>query len=468
MGMSGREEEASHLPSQLQDGDTRDLRRSLAEMDAPALRTAAAAMLDEIDALRQRCTDSDTLQQMVAQLRDANENLVLATLNAQTLREEAEAANRRQNEFLAMLAHELRNPLSPISMAATLIERMPDASPQLINLQGIVARQVRHMARLLDDLLDAARISSGKITLSIAVISLDDVIERAVETIQPRINERRQQLKLTLPARDIMVEGDPVRLTQIFSNLLSNASKYTSDGGSIECSVERVNDKVVVLVEDNGDGMQADVLPHIFDLFTQGPRSLARSEGGLGVGLNVVRNLVHMHGGQVAADSPGLGKGSRFAVTLPVSRKTQAVSAPLMPGHASRHCSVLLIEDNLDACNTLQSFLQLNGHTVFTAHDGSAGLAMAMNTPYDVLICDIGLPGLDGFAIIEQLRLSPNGARTFAIALSGYGQAEDRVRAIAAGFDRYFVKPVDPAQLMSVIASEDCHNRGRSAPGYDL
>jgi signal transduction histidine kinase/CheY-like chemotaxis protein len=458
--MSRREEESGHFPAQQKNSDAQDIRRQLSTMDASQLRVIVSTLLDEIDNLRQHGTDQQLRNDMLEQLRDANENLVLATLNAQTLREEAEAANRRQNEFLAMLAHELRNPLSPISMAAALMGRMPDASPQLIDLQGIVLRQVNHMARLLDDLLDAARISSGKITLSLAVIPMADVMERAIETIQPRIDKRLQHLGIELPPRDVTIEGDPVRLTQVFSNLLSNASKYTRDGGNIDFSARVLDDDIVITVKDNGDGIPADVLPHIFDLFTQGPRSLARSEGGLGVGLNVVRNLVHMHGGQVEGDSAGPGKGSRFVVTLPVSRKAQVTAAPpQVPTSAMQSCTILLIEDNLDACNTLRSFLELNGHAVFTAHDGGAGLAMALDAPYDVLICDIGLPGLDGFAIIEQLRLSTNGARTFAIALSGYGQAEDRVRAIAAGFDRYFVKPVDPPLLISAIASADCQTR---------
>jgi signal transduction histidine kinase/CheY-like chemotaxis protein len=434
-------------------------------MDEPQLRATATALLAEIDTLREGRQDRQLQDEMLARLRDANENLVLATLSAQTLREEAEATNRRQNEFLAMLAHELRNPLSPISMAATLIEHMPDASPQLMNLQRIVTRQVRHMSRLLDDLLDAARISSGKITLSIGVISLADVLSRATETIQPRINERHQQFHVSLPEDDVVIEGDPVRLTQIFSNLLSNASKYTGDGGAIEMTARVVNGNVSITVADNGDGIPAEVLPHIFDLFTQGPRSLARSEGGLGVGLNVVRNLVHMHGGQVEAASGGSGKGSRFVVSLPMSRKTQTrTSTPVVSADPVKSCSVLLIEDNLDACETLKSLLEVNSHRVFTAHDGSAGLAMAIEAPYDVMICDIGLPGLDGFSIIEQLRLSANGARTFAIALSGYGQAEDRVRAIAAGFDRYFIKPVDPELLMSVVATEGCNGRSQAQP----
>jgi len=434
--------------------DVDGIRREVATMDTAQLRCTVMALLDEL-AQSDAASSVPLQEEMMARLRTVNENLVLATLNAQSLQEEAEAANRRQNEFLAMLAHELRNPLAPISMAAALLKRTPDAPPQLVNLHSIISRQVQHMARLLDDLLDAARISSGKITLTMSVIPLAEVIERAVETIQPRIDERRQKLIVERIAADVLVEGDPVRLTQIFSNLLSNASRYTRDAGEIAFFARMAEDnQVMVSVEDNGEGIPTDVMPHIFDLFVQGPRSLARSEGGLGVGLNVVRNLVHMHGGKVEASSAGAGRGSRFTVTLPVTPKQRAADASSAPAvEPGRRCRVLVIEDNVDACQMLESFLEIHGHDAMCAHDGNVGLAMALRAPFDVLICDIGLPELDGFSIIAQLRQAQQDVRTFAIALSGYGQAEDRERALAAGFDRYFVKPVDPAMLIDAIAA---------------
>ena len=423
------------------------------DMEVRQLRAKVDALLREVSALRRVTSDRNDLEDMVAQLRDANQNLVLATVSAQALRDEAEAANKRQNEFLAMLAHELRNPLAPISMAATLLERTVGASPQLLHLHAVISRQVDHMARLLDDLLDAARISSGKITLMLEPLQLADVIEQTLETIQPRIQERQQQLAVELPDEPVMMEGDQVRLTQVFSNLLVNASKFTGDQGRIMLSARLCGDSLLVSVQDNGTGIAADVLPHIFDLFTQGPRSLARSEGGLGIGLNVVRNLVGMHGGTVRAHSDGPGCGSVFTVTLPVSRKSRAASpaAQSAPG-AARACRILLVEDNVDASNTLESFLALEGHVVNAAYSGTAGLAMAIEQRYDILICDIGLPGLDGFDLIRELRHAPGGDRLFAIALSGYGHPEDRARAIDAGFDRYFVKPVDGKALLGLIA----------------
>jgi CheY-like chemotaxis protein len=287
---------------------------------------------------------------------------------------------------------------------------------------------------------------------------LDDVIEQAIETVQPRIKERQQHLRVELPPEPVVADGDRVRLTQVFTNLLGNASKYTGDGGTIRLAVQASDTDITVRVDDSGAGMAAETIPHIFDLFTQGPRSLARSEGGLGVGLNVVRNLVSMHGGTVHADSPGLGEGSSFTVRLPASKARPAsrAAAPDESAAPSRSCRVLLIEDNVDACAMLQHFLALEGHTVSTAHDGHTGLEMAIGADYDAVICDIGLPGIDGFDVIRGLRESPRAARPFAIALSGYCQAEDRARAIEAGFDHYFVKPISPSALLALITSDEC------------
>ncbi|GGY57356.1 hybrid sensor histidine kinase/response regulator [Pseudoduganella albidiflava] len=402
-------------------------------------------------ALRQARFENDLL-------REANSHLVQATVTAQTLQDEAEATNRRQNEFLAMLAHELRNPLAPISMAAAMLERMPDMTPELATLRNVISRQTEHMARLLDDLLDAARISSGRITLDVAPVTLADVIERAVETVQPRIVERAQRLEVRVTAPELTLNGDRVRLTQVFSNLLGNASKYTQDGGQLVLEAGAGAAGVRVTVSDNGTGIAADVLPHIFDLFTQGPRSLARSEGGLGVGLNVVRNLVHMHGGTVQGDSAGPGRGSVFTVDLPAGEPMPATPEhPAAPAVSHEACRVLLVEDNVDVCDTLKGFLMLDAHDVTAAYDGSAGLALAQGGGFDVLICDIGLPGLDGLEVIRRLRAG--GDRVFAVALSGYGQAQDRANALAAGFDEYLVKPVRPDSLLELIDSLPCRQR---------
>lgn len=418
------------------------------------LRTLVDSLTVEVGALRKDLALHADLSERLAQLREANENLVLASISADDRRDEAEQANRRQNEFLAMLAHELRNPLAPISMAATLLERIPEPTPQLAHLQRVISRQVEQMARLLDDLLDAARISSGKITLTREPVLLSDVIERAVESVAPRIAERGQKLAVELPFVPVVLDGNRVRLTQVFSNLLANASKYTQDGGEIVLAGQHGDGAVRVTVADNGTGMAPDVLPHIFDLFTQGPRSLARSEGGLGVGLNVVRNVVHLHGGEVSATSAGPGNGSAFTVVLPVAG---GIGAPKLPAPddalRSSSCRVLLVEDNIDACATLEAFLCGYGHDVRSVHNGMEGLELAMRGQFDVLICDIGLPGLDGFALMRNLRqVHSGGVQPFAIALSGYCQPEDRQMALDAGFDEFMIKPVDATALLALVA----------------
>jgi signal transduction histidine kinase len=365
--------------------------RSLMDEDDPLLagvrreqqlHQRIASLEAELSQARIAARERERLEEQVVQLREANEHLVMATVSAQSLRDLAEATNRRQTEFLAMLAHELRNPLAPLSMSASLLQSFAGASGQLTHVAGVVRRQVDHMARLLDDLLDAARISSGKITLSVRPLALAGALDQAVETVAPRIRERGQHLDVALPAEELSIEGDPVRLTQVFANLLGNASKYTGNGGSIRLCAWREGEEVVVQVSDNGSGISPEILPQIFDLFIQGPRSLARSEGGLGIGLNVVRNLVGMHGGSVTAESPGEGRGSTFTVRLPLAASiTPVADLPLGRSTAEGAARILLIEDNVDACDTLRTLLELAGHEVAVAYDGQAGLAAAPAGP---------------------------------------------------------------------------------------
>jgi signal transduction histidine kinase len=404
-------------------------------------------------ALRRVEQDKRRIEEACEQMREANQHLVLAAVTAQHLQEDAEAANRRQNEFLAMLAHELRNPLSPISMAASLLERSGGNPPQLARLSKVIGRQVEHMAKLLDDLLDAARISSGKIVLARRPLALAEVLLHALETAQPSIEGRGQDLQVEWPDDAITVDGDPVRLAQVFSNLLGNASKYTPDGGRLRLSVRAEPEAAVVSVEDDGNGIAPEVIPYLFDLFTQGPRSLARSEGGLGVGLNVVRNLVTMHGGTVEASSAGPGRGSRFTVRLPRSAGDPLAQAPGALARANGPRRVLVVEDNPDTRAMLAACLEAAGHEVTTAADGRTGLAAALERPCEVLICDIGLPGLDGMGLIRTLRAANEGDAPLAIAVSGYGQSEDRRRGLEAGFDHYLVKPVTADALLSLVGA---------------
>lgn len=427
--------------------------------EAPPSHAALCARVEvlqqELAALREVAQEKAQLELVAAQLREANQNLVLATVNAQTRRDDAEEANRRQTEFLAMLAHELRNPLAPIGTAATLLARTAGAAGRTLELSTVIGRQVEHMAHLLDDLLDAARISSGKITLSLQSVRLDQVIEQALETVTPRVRERAQELLVMLPAEPLVLHGDKVRLTQVFTNLLSNASKYTREGGTIRLCAACDAKQAVVTVQDNGTGITPDFIPHVFDLFTQGPRTLARSEGGLGVGLNVVRNLVGMHGGRVDAFSAGEGQGSLFTVALPLPEGTLAPPRLARPAARTRATALrlLLVEDNRDACETLRHLLALEGHEVQVAYDGNSGLAAAAGGQFDALVCDIGLPGLDGLELIASLRRARGGKPLYAVALSGYCQAEDRSRALAAGFDEYCVKPVNAEALLALLAT---------------
>ncbi|WP_306397772.1 hybrid sensor histidine kinase/response regulator [Telluria beijingensis] len=410
------------------------------------------AALEQENAQLRRDLESSSL--LAASLREANEHLVLAAVDAQTSRDDAEETNRRQNEFLAMLAHELRNPLVPVSVSASLLERSPLVTGPLVRLTSVIQRQVDHMARLLDDLLDAARLSSGKITLTVEPLRLAEILEHAADTVAPRLRERGQELAVVNLAGadcpELVVDGDRVRLTQVFTNLLSNASKYTQDGGRIEVTMA---DGVAVTISDNGTGMAQETIANAFDLFTQGPRSLARSEGGLGVGLNVVRNLVTMHGGSVGAASPGLGLGSSFTVRLPRSQSLAPVAttsgAPVAAVAARR---ILIVEDSRDASDVLRMLLEIEGHQVEIADDGHAGLRLALEGRFDVIVCDIGLPGLDGLELMTRLRAAPGATRPLAIALSGYGQPQDRERALVAGFDRYLVKPVAPGVLVEALA----------------
>lgn len=438
--------------------DTNPLGKLLREQE---LQQRIAFLEAELSQARVLAREHARLEAQVEQLREANEHLVMATVSAQSLRDLAEATNRRQTEFLAMLAHELRNPLAPLSMSASLLQNLGGGSSKLAHVAGVVRRQVDHMAHLLDDLLDAARISSGKITLSVRPLALAGALDQAMETVAPRMRERGQSLVVELPAEPLVIEGDPVRLTQVFANLLGNASKYTGEGGRIVLRAWRADDEVVVQVIDNGAGIAPEILPQVFDLFMQGPRSLARSEGGLGIGLNVVRNLVGMHGGSVTADSAGEGQGSTFTVRLPFSGAAAPVSEiPAGPSAAGGACRILLVEDNVDACDTLRTLLELAGHDVAVAYDGRAGLAAAQARRPDILICDIGLPGMDGLEIVARLRQEQPDAAPFAIALSGYGQSEDRERAMEAGFDRYLVKPVTPDLLLELVGEARAVRQG--------
>ena len=392
--------------------------------------------------------------ELVRKLREANENLVVTSLRAQDLQDQAEAAVQRQTEFLSMLAHELRNPLAPISMAADLLGKISSAHPQLPRIQQIISRQVSHMKHLLDDLLDASRVSSGKITLKKNQLLLADMVQSAAEISQPVLSSHNQELMIDLPQQPVVIDGDATRLSQVFSNLLINASKYSPPGKSISLSAHHSADGMVaVSIKDQGVGIEAEVQAYIFDLFTQAPRTLDRSEGGLGIGLTMVRTLVELHGGSVQVHSDGLGHGSEFIVVLPLVAKPDPPEADrAVPALPARSCRILIIEDNVDANETLNFCLSFEGHKVASAFDGPTGLAMAKKGNFDVVMCDIGLPGMDGYEVLRQLKPSDVQPVPYCIAMTGYDSLDHRDHAQNAGFDNYLVKPVSIETLQDIVS----------------
>jgi PAS domain S-box-containing protein len=367
-------------------------------------------------------------------------------------------ADRKKDEFLAMLAHELRNPLAPIHNAVQVMRLLSSTDPDLKESREMIERQVQQLTRLVDDLLDVSRITRGKIALRTEPVDLAAVIARAVETSRPLIESNRHKLTLALCAEAIRVLADPTRLEQVFANLLNNAAKYTERGGSIWLEVERLGEEVLVRVRDTGFGIPPAALPHVFDLFMQADRTLDRSQGGLGIGLTLVKRLVEMHGGSVTAHSQGSGKGSEFIVRLPIlqqeaGRASEERLAPAVVREATAPVlRVLVVDDNKDAADSLAVLLRLWGHEVRIAHDGVSAVKAAGSYRPDVALLDIGLPGLDGYEVARRLRANPSLAGMELIAVTGYGQDTDRRRSREAGFDAHLVKPVDLTELQELLA----------------
>jgi signal transduction histidine kinase/CheY-like chemotaxis protein len=366
--------------------------------------------------------------------------------------------DQRKDEFLAMLAHELRNPLAPIRAASDLL-RIPTLDRDKVRQTSeIIARQVNHMTGLIDDLLDLSRVSRGLVTLERALLDAGQVVHNAVEQVRPLIDARRHRLAIRVPHDAVFIHGDQKRLVQILANVLNNAAKYTPEGGDIELAMLADEDSVTYSVSDNGIGMAPHVIEHVFDMFAQAERSSDRSQGGLGIGLALVDNLVTLHGGKVAAASGGIGKGSRFTITLPRVAQSGAGPAPRQPGTAETEAAtpqslhLLLVDDNEDAAQMLGLYLEAEGYRVTVAHDAHAALAAAGTNPPDVFLLDIGLPDMDGNELARSLRRLPHSAAATLVAITGYGQETDRARSAEAGFDHHFVKPVDMASLLAVLA----------------
>jgi signal transduction histidine kinase len=364
--------------------------------------------------------------------------------------------DRRKDEFLAILAHELRNPLAPLSNSLAVLRLADNSSELMEQTRGMMERQVRQMVRLVDDLMDVSRITLGKIKLRRERTELSAVLESAVETARPILEASGHELTMTLPPEPISLDADPSRLAQVFANLLNNAAKYTEQAGQIRLTAEQQGGEVVVKVRDTGIGISGDVLPRIFDIFTQGDRSLERAQGGLGIGLSLVRGLVELHGGSVVAHSAGLGQGSEFTVRLP------ALASPALEIQTTKRDGepkaiparrILVADDNLDSAESLALLLTLRGSEVRTAHDGWDAVETAAAFGPDIVLLDIGMPRLNGYEAARKIREQGRGERVVLIALTGWGQDEDRQRSTDAGFDFHLVKPVDFAVLEQLLAS---------------
>jgi CheY-like chemotaxis protein len=364
-------------------------------------------------------------------------------------------ADRRKDEFLAMLAHELRNPLAPIRAGLHLLGRVGHEGAQATHVREMLDRQVRYLVRLVDDLLELARITRGDIELRRERVELDMAIGGAIETSRPLIDERSHRLAVTLPSESLVLDADPVRLSQVVANLLNNAARYTDPGGRIALSVERHGDEVAIRVADDGVGIPPEMLSRVFEPFTRVDRSSARSHSGLGIGLALVKSLVEMHGGSVSARSDGMGAGSEFTVRLPLAQATTPArsagdTGPVRASDAGRR--ILVVDDNRDAAESLGLLLEMMGHQVSVAHGGAEGLALMRTFEPAVVLLDIGMPDVDGYEVARRIREEGGSRRALLIAITGWGQDEDRRRASQAGFDHHLTKPVDLHELQKLLA----------------
>ncbi|WP_244816534.1 response regulator [Caballeronia sp. Lep1P3] len=363
-------------------------------------------------------------------------------------------ADRRKDEFLAMLAHELRNPLAPIRNAVDLLdpERAPSAH-HFSTVRNIIDRQVRHLSRLVDDLLDVARITQGKVTLRQETVDIAAAVDAAIETAQPALQRKRHRLTTKLADTPLYIVGDSVRIAQVFGNLLSNASKYSLEEGEIAIETAQFGDEVRITVRDKGIGIAADMLPHIFDLFVQSETSLERSEGGLGIGLPLAKTLVELQGGRIEAYSAGSHRGSEFVVWLPLAQEPEIAPsrAEAAPPRVSGGKRVLLVDDSVDAATAMSLLLEADGYDVRTAHNAADALAISDTFAPQIVLLDIGLPGMDGFQLAAEMRTRAVTADALLIAVTGYGQAHDRQRSKEAGLDHHLVKPVPFAEIQRAV-----------------
>jgi PAS domain S-box-containing protein len=361
-------------------------------------------------------------------------------------------AERRKNEFLAVLSHELRNPLAPIRNSLYLLDHAPPGGDQAAHARAVMNRQVDHLTRLVDDLLDVTRISHGKIDLHRELIDVREVVRCSFEDHRSMFDQRGIALRVEAHAGPVWIDADETRISQVVGNLLQNAAKFTHPGGAVSVSLAAVADRVEICVRDNGVGIEAELVPQVFEPFVQSERSLARTHGGLGLGLALVRGLVELHGGSVRAQSWGPNRGSELAVTLPIAAEPRHVARDSASTTAPTACRVLIIEDNVDAGQTLAEVLEMEGHCVHLATDGATGIRMARELKPDVVLCDIGLPDLSGCEVARALRADESLRATRLIAVTGYAQPEDRQRAVAAGFDAHVGKPAPIEEIAALVS----------------
>jgi len=382
-------------------------------------------------------------------------NVATSALRARKRQYEMREIDRRKDEFLAMLAHELRNPLAPISAASDLLS-IPDLDREKIrDTSEIISRQVKHMTGLIDDLLDVSRVSRGLVSLEEAALDANEIVASAVEQVQPLIDSRGHDLTIKPSPSAVFVTGDKKRLIQVIANILNNAAKYTPINGHILLSVVADNANVSFAIEDDGIGIEPHVLPHVFDLFAQAERTSDRSQGGLGIGLALVRSLVNLHHGSVHAHSDGLGKGSKFILHLPRIFNITAVetSLPLNTDSIASPKKILIVDDNIDAANMLGMYLEISGFEVGIEYSAEAALSRSLDDIPDAFLLDIGLPNMDGTMLARLLRERPECASSLMIAITGYGQSSDRIKSLDAGFDHHLVKPVDMPHLLQLLST---------------
>jgi two-component system CheB/CheR fusion protein len=375
--------------------------------------------------------------------------------------EQLREADRRKDEFLALLSHELRNPLAPVRNAVQILRLKKLQDPELEWCRDVIERQVNQLTRLVDDLLDVSRVTRGKIRLQSDTVDLARVVAGAIETSRPLLDQHRHRLAVSLPAEALAIEGDFARLTQIVANLLNNAAKYQDEGGEVEIEVRRDGPSAVISIRDRGMGIAAERLSKVFDLFSQEETTLDRSRGGLGIGLWLVKHLVEMHGGSVAALSEGPGRGSEFLIRLPQrpdAAENLAAEGGAADAHAPGTLQVMVVDDNRDAADSLALLLRLLGHQVTLAHDGHSAVQNALHDRPSVLLLDIGLPGIDGYEVCRRLRRQ-GMTETLIVAMTGYGQEKDRQLALEAGFDEHTVKPIDSVDLARLLDRAREHAR---------